>query len=102
MREIQQFTISLLQNKDIFEAIKNSPEVTLKEEEGNFILITADVTGYIQASGRTSRLYPGGLTKGLSYVLVDDDKAFFSLQKKVKWFNEDIEFKPVNEVNIDE
>ncbi len=102
MREIQQFTISLLQNKEIFEEIKNSPEVTLKEEEGNFILITADVTGYIQASGRTSRLYPGGLTKGLSYVLVDDDKAFFSLQKKVRWFSEDIEFKHVSEVNLKE
>ncbi len=102
MREIQQLAISLLENKEIFEAIKNSPEVTLKEEEGNFILITADVTGYIQASGRTSRLYPGGLTKGLSYLLVDDEKAFFSLQKKVRWFSEDIEFKPVSEVNLKE
>ncbi len=100
MREIQSFVISLLENKEIFEAIKNSPEVTLKEENGQFVLVTADVTGYIQASGRTSRLYPGGLTKGLSYLLVDDDKAFFSLQKKVRWFNEDIEFKPVKEINL--
>jgi reverse gyrase len=100
MREIQKFVISLLEDKNIYEAIKNSPEVTLKEENGQFILTTADVTGYIQASGRTSRLYPGGLTKGLSYVLKDDDKAFFSLQKKVKWFNEDIEFKHVSEVDL--
>ncbi|NPA52876.1 MAG: reverse gyrase [Aquificae bacterium] len=100
LKEIQQFTISLLQQEEIFNAIKNSPEVTIKEEQGNFILITADVTGYIQASGRTSRLYPGGLTKGLSYLLVDDEKAFFSLQKKVRWFSEDIEFKPVSQVNL--
>ena len=102
LREIQNLAISLLKQKEIFEAIKSSPEVTLKEEDGNFILITADVTGYIQASGRTSRLYPGGLTKGLSYILVDDDKAFFSLQKKVRWFSEDIEFKPVSQINLEE
>ena len=102
LKDIQQLVISLLKNKEIFDAIKNSPEITLKEENGQFILTTADVTGYIQASGRTSRLYPGGLTKGLSYVLKDDDKAFFSLQKKVKWFNEDIEFKPANEIDLKE
>lgn len=102
LKEIQSYVISLLENKEIFEAIKNSPEVTLKEENGQFILTTADVTGYIQASGRTSRLYPGGLTKGLSYLLVDDEKAFYSLNKKVKWFNEDIEFKPVESVNLEE
>ncbi len=101
MREIQRFVISLLENREIFEAIKSSPEVTLKEENGQFILVTADVTGYIQASGRTSRLYPGGLTKGLAYLLADDDKALYSLQKKVKWFSDDIVIKPVNQVNLE-
>ena len=100
--EIKNFVLQLLNNKEIYEAIKNSPEITLKEENGNFILTTADITGYIQASGRTSRLYAGGLTKGLSYVLVDDEKAFYSLQKKVKWFNEDIEFIPVSDVNLEQ
>ncbi len=102
MREIQKSVISLLENREIFEAIKNSPEVTLKEENGQFILVTADVTGYIQASGRTSRLYPGGLTKGLAYLLADDEKALFSLQKKVRWFSDDIVLKPAEEVNLDE
>lgn len=100
--EIKSFVLQLLNDKQIYEAIKNSPEITLKEENGNFTLTTADITGYIQASGRTSRLYAGGLTKGLSYVLVDDEKAFYSLQKKVKWFNEDIEFIPVSEINLEE
>ena len=99
--EIRQFVLGLLENEEILKAIKESPEITLKEENGQFILITADITGYIQASGRTSRLYPGGLTKGLSYVLVDDDKAFYSLQKKAKWFNEDIEFKHISQVDLD-
>ncbi len=100
LREIQVFVKDLISKPEIFEEIKNSPEITLKKEGDSFILVTADVTGYVQASGRTSRLYAGGLTKGLSYVLVDDDKAFYSLQKKVRWFSEDIQFKPAEEVDI--
>ncbi len=100
LRDIQIFVKELISKPEIFKEVKNSPEITLKKEGDSFILVTADVTGYIQASGRTSRLYAGGLTKGLSFVLVDDEKAFYSLQKKVRWFSEDIQFKPVKEVKI--
>ena len=77
--------------------IKNSPEISFDGEK----IITADITGYIQASGRSSRFFNGHLTKGLSLVLVDNKKAFFSLQKKLKWFSE-AQFKRVDEVNLEE
>ncbi len=102
MRQIQQEVKELIEKPEIFQAVQQSPEITLRKEGDTFILTTADVTGYIQASGRTSRLYAGGLTKGLAYLLVDDNKAFYSLQKKVRWFSEDIQFKPVEQVNLDE
>ena len=101
MRQIQQSVKQLIEKPEIFAAIQQSPEITLRREGDSFILTTADVTGYIQASGRTSRLYAGGLTKGLAYLLVDDEKAFYSLQKKVRWFSEDIVFRPVEEVDLD-
>ncbi len=101
LREIQLYVKRIVEKPDIFNQIKESPEITLKKTDKGFILITADVTGYIQASGRTSRLYAGGLTKGLAYTLVDDDKAFYSLQKKVRWFSEDIQFKPADQVNLE-
>ncbi|WP_281951677.1 reverse gyrase [Nitrosophilus kaiyonis] len=87
-------------SEDFIQKINANPDVSLVKNE-NFKVITADVTGYIQASGRTSRLYAGGLTKGLSFLLVDSKKAFKSLQKKVKWFSEDIKFKKVDEVDIE-
>ncbi len=102
MRKIQLYVRELIEKPDIFAAIQQSPEITLKKEGDSFVLTTADVTGYIQASGRTSRLYAGGLTKGLAYLLVDDEKAFYSLQKKVRWFSEDIQFKSVDQMNISE
>ncbi len=99
--KIRDFVKSLVERNDIYEAIKNSPEITLKRVDNSFILITADITGYIQASGRTSRLYAGGLTKGLAYLLVDDEKAFYSLQKKARFFSEDINFKSVDNVDLE-
>jgi len=102
MRKIQLYVKQLIEKPEVFTAVQQSPEITLRKEGDTFILTTADVTGYVQASGRTSRLYAGGLTKGLAYLLVDDEKAFYSLQKKVRWFSEDIVFKPVEEVNLKE
>lgn len=79
------------------EEIKNSPEISFDGEK----ILTADITGYIQASGRASRFYKGHLTKGIALVLVDNQKAFYSLRKKLKWFSE-AEFKKVLDVNLDE
>ncbi len=93
--EIKKNILSLIEKYK--EEIKNSPEISFDGEK----IITADITGYIQASGRTSRFYKGHLTKGLSLVLVDSEKAFFSLQKKLKWFSES-EFVDINTLNIDE
>ncbi len=88
-----------LLSDEFIKKINENPDVSLIKEE-TFKVVTADVTGYIQASGRTSRLYVGGLTKGLSFVLVDSKKAFTSLQKKVRWFSEEIVFKRADEVDI--
>ncbi len=95
--EVREF----IENPEILERIKESDEITLRwDEKEGYSLIVADVTGYLQASGRTSRLYAGGLTKGFSLVLVDDTKAFNNLRKKVKWFSEEIEFIPLKEVDL--
>ncbi|ACM92181.1 reverse gyrase [Nautilia profundicola AmH] len=75
--------------------IKTAENISFDGEK----FIIADVTGYIQASGRSSRFYKGHLTKGLSLLLVDNKKAFYSLKKKLKWFGE-IEFKNVEDVDI--
>ncbi len=88
-------------DKEKIEWINQNPDISVFRENDSFKFVVADVTGYIQASGRTSRLYVGGLSKGLSYLLVDNKKAFFSLQKKVRWFSEEIYFKKAHEVDID-
>ncbi|MGB9674788.1 MAG: DEAD/DEAH box helicase, partial [Nanopusillaceae archaeon] len=75
-----------LKNKDIVEKLKNDPEVSITEENGNLILNIVDFKTYLQGSGRSSRLYAGGITKGLSIVIVDDMKLLKSLDAKLRYY----------------
>ena len=92
---------SLINDKKIIKAIENHPRLTLKKEEGDFYLIVSDPRGYLQASGRTSRLFPLGLTKGLSVILVDDLKTLKHLEDKLKILGYLTEFKEFDEKNLD-
>jgi len=91
---------SFLLSEEIRSLLESSEEITLRETEEGFSLVVADVTGYLQASGRTSRMYPGGVTRGVSYILVDDPRAFNNLIRKVRWFDEDVRFLPAEEIDL--
>ncbi len=88
--------------KEVKRIIEESEEISLEKTPQGFSLSVADVTGYLQASGRTSRIYAGGVSLGLSYVLVDNKKTFNNLARKIKWFNEEIRFTPSSEANLKE
>jgi reverse gyrase len=88
---------SQLSKKEVLEKIKQSKKLVFSEEE--FYFIIPDVQAYIQASGRTSRLFAGGISKGLSLILIDEIKAFNGLIDKIRWFI-DVEFKDVKKVNL--
>ncbi len=102
IENLKKEVVEFLKKEKVAKLILSSEEVTLREEEGEFILVVSDVTGYIQASGRVSRMFAGGITKGLSYILVDDSKAFNNLVRKVRWFNEDIKFLEVKDIDLEE
>ena len=93
LEEIKAYIEKFLNDPEFLERVKRSETVSLKEKEGELYLVVGDAAGYIQASGRTSRMFAGGLTKGVSLMLVDDLKALNSLKKRVLIFLEDINFK---------
>ncbi|MEM0057703.1 MAG: reverse gyrase [Candidatus Bathyarchaeia archaeon] len=77
----------------VVEAISRSREVSLKQRDGEFFLVVADPVAYVQASGRASRMFAGGITRGASFILVDDEKAFYALKKQLEFMLG--EFSPI-------
>lgn len=99
--EVQRFLEDLIRSENIIEKIRISNELVLKEKEGSLYLIIPDPEGYIQASGRTSRLYAGGVSKGIAITIVDDEKAWNSLRKRIRWYIEEIAWKNLSEINLE-
>lgn len=91
-----------LSSEDVLHLIESSDEISLRKTPEGYVMVVSDATGYLQASGRTSRMFAGGISKGLSLLLVDDQRAFKHLQKKVRWFNEEINFKSLDEKELQE
>lgn len=86
---------------EILELIRSSNDVAIREKDSSYELVISDATGYLQASGRTSRMYPGGMTTGLSILMVDDEKAFLHLKKRLRFFNAGVEFQDLEAVDLD-
>ncbi len=75
-----------------------------KKEVKDFVLregevIFPDVRTYIQGSGRTSRLFAGGITKGASFLLEDDEDVLKAFIERARYF--DVEFKKIEEVDFE-
>ncbi len=93
IRNAQEILHKYVSNEEVIKKIRESKELRLKEENGMFKILVADAVAYLQASGRTSRLYLGGVSKGLAILMVDDEKAFYGLNKKISYYIDDFEFK---------
>ena len=76
---------------------------TVKKEgdKESIYLLTADVKTYIQASGRTSRLYAGGITKGLSVIISKNETLIKELDSKLLW-STDSSLTPLEEIDLDQ
>lgn len=69
--------------------------------EALYVLIP-DAPTYIQASGRTSRLYLGGVSKGLSVVVTWNEKLLRALERRLKLLTEDFVFKNLLEIDLNQ
>ncbi len=91
----------LLSNEEVIDSIKRNPNVAVIEQNGELYVLIPDAPTYIQASGRTSRLFLGGISKGLSIVLADDERLLRGLERRLKWVIDDFKFKLLDEVDLD-
>nr|AAB49283.1 reverse gyrase [Pyrococcus furiosus DSM 3638] len=101
-KQAVEFLREALKDEEVLKKIAENPFLSLKQIEGKWYIEIPDVRTYIQASGRTSRLFAGGITKGLSVILVDDQKVFNGLIRQMRWRFVEFEIKPLGEINIEE
>jgi len=92
-----------LKNDEILKKVAEVGDLIISS--GNILI--PDYLTYIQASGRTSRIYGGRLTTGLSILLVDDDNLFRLLNKKlslvldeITWQELDLEKEKIGNENL--
>ncbi len=95
VRAIRERLREVLASDELLKKVSESGDVVLDPE--NMKLMIPDVRSYIQGSGRSSRLYPGGMTKGASLVY-DKDPMMTSFLKRASAY--DIEFFDVTEVDL--
>ena len=91
----------LLSDSEVVKAIKRNPEVVIIEDGGELYVLIPDAPTYIQASGRTSRLFLGGISKGLSVVLASDMRLLKGLEKRLRWLIEDFKFVPLSDIDVE-
>jgi len=92
----------LKQNLELLLKESNIPyEIRTENGSRSIFLLSADIKTYIQASGRTSRLYAGGITKGLALILCSNKKLVEELDRKLIWTVES-PLKPLSDVNLEE
>ncbi|MEM1527528.1 MAG: reverse gyrase [Sulfolobales archaeon] len=82
----------LLKDPDTLGSLVQNPEVTVVEEKGELYVLIPDSPTYIQASGRTSRLYLGGISRGVSVVIVDDLRLLRGLERRLSFVIDDFRF----------
>ncbi|WP_394325662.1 reverse gyrase [Thermococcus thioreducens] len=101
-RELVEFLRNALKNEEVLRKLAEDPFISLKEEGGRWYIEIPDVRTYIQATGRTSRLFAGGITRGLSVLIVDNEKVFNGLVRQMRWRFTEFKMVPFEELDIDE
>ncbi len=102
IKSIHDYVAEILKRVDILERLRRSETLVIYEENGQLYMLLPDAPTYIQASGRTSRLYAGGITRGLSVVIVDDIRLLKGLERRLRMYIDDFKFYSFNEIPLDQ
>ncbi|MBS7640749.1 MAG: reverse gyrase [Candidatus Bathyarchaeia archaeon] len=88
VKEARKLLVRIMEDIDL-RKVTERLDVDVKIEGNEYILVIPDVDGYIQASGRSSRFYAMGISRGVSILIVEDEKAFYGLSKRIQLVTEE-------------
>ena len=101
IKRLQELTRKYLTSEEHLSRLVKETSVMLVRENGAYHLVIPDVLTYIQASGRSSRLYAGGISKGLSVLVADDEELLRKFIKSSSIYLGDGEWVAVSSLNLD-
>ena len=87
-------------DEEVLRKVSEGGRAVVKVEDGVRYLQIPDVLSYLQASGRASRLFAGGISKGLALTLVDDEQLMRALERQGRT-RYDLEWKELSEIDLD-
>ncbi len=99
VQEIADYLRQQFSDEQVLAKLESAETVTLHRRNGQFFVTFGDAASYLQASGRTSRLFAGGISRGASLILAWDKKAFNSLLRRLRLFYDEVEFANADEVD---
>ncbi len=91
---------TLLSDKDFIHKLKRNPYTKVKRQGNKIYVYIPDWATYIQASGRTSRLYVGGISRGLSIIFEKDPRLLRGLEKRLKLVSDEFVLKRLEEIDL--
>ena len=101
IKDIIDLANNLISKTELMEKLYEHPYIKIEKTEKGAYIYIPDWATYIQASGRTSRLYVGGITKGLSVILEEDKRILNGLERRLRFVIEDFKFHDFNDLDID-
>ncbi len=96
LEKVKALLNEVLSDEKILSSLSSVSDIAVDLERGKVII--PDIRTYIQGSGRSSRLYPGGLTRGASLVL-EGDVLLHSFLKRASAY--DLEFSPIEGIDLE-
>lgn len=99
--ELRQLLRELVARRELLGELESRTLASLRSLNGRTYILLPDAYTYLQASGRTSRMYAGGLSKGLSIVVATDEKLLNALMRQVRWYVEDASWVKLEELDLD-
>lgn len=100
IRRLQDLVGKYLESEDYLRKLAAETSVTLVRENGALYIIIPDVLTYVQASGRSSRLYAGGLSKGLSVLVADSEELLRKFIKASRAYLGDGEWFQLSDLDL--
>ncbi len=98
--ELRNILRDLVSRESLVKELESRSLLSLRVFNGRPYLLLPDAPTYLQASGRTSRMYAGGLSRGLSVVVASDKRLLEALMKQVSWYTDDVSWVKFEELNV--